>query len=502
MDHWTTPAGLKYLGPHQDDSPLTVTLVLRRRAGANPVAAAWPQLPRWRRGADFGGHCGAQDADLASLRNFAQRHGLAEMGADAQRRVLHLRGGARALEAAFGVALGRYRFGAAGEEFVGVGHAPVLPPEAIAVLGLDRRPVAQPRLRYPRGAPAVSYTPLQLGQLYGFPAGTDGGGECVAIIELGGGYSQADLTHYFHGLGLTRIPKLTAVEVAGGANKPGGAADGEVMLDVEIIGALAPAASIVVYFAPNTDQGFYEAVSQAVHDTVHKPSVISISWGGPEGDWTGPSRSAMETALQDAAALAVTVTAASGDSGSDDGVGDSQPHVDYPAASQWVLGCGGTRLLAAGDRIASEVVWNETASGEGATGGGISRLFAVPAWQQRVSLPAAPGGGTGRGVPDVAGNADPLTGYQVRVDGKDQVIGGTSAVAPLWAALLARCNQKLDRAVGDVHAALYENAAGTFHDITQGNNGAWRAAPGWDACTGLGTPNGTALLGALAALKP
>ena len=293
--------------------------------------------------------------------------------------------------------------------------------------------------------------------------------------------------------------------MAGGANTPGGDADGEVMLDIELIGAVALSAAIAVYFAPNTDQGFYEAISQAAHDSARHNSVMSISWGGPEESWTVAARTAMQSALEDAAALGLTVTVASGDSGSSDGESGSTPQVDFPSSSPYALACGGTKLIASGAVITSEVVWNETQSGEGASGGGVSVEFALPAWQQGVAVPKAPNGQSGRGVPDVAGNADPETGYQVLVDGQAQVIGGTSAVAPLWAALVARCNQKLAAALGDVHAALYQIGARGFHDITSGNNGerlAKRGRRGWDPCTGLGTASGaTALLAALAALQ-
>ncbi|MGN6729424.1 MAG: S53 family peptidase, partial [Rhodanobacteraceae bacterium] len=278
-----------------------------------------------------------------------------------------------------------------------------------------------------------------------------------------------------------------------------GDADIEVALDIEVAGALAPGATIAVYFAPNTDQGFYEAISQAAHDTTYKPSVISISWGGPEDSWNGPSRSALETAMQDAAALGVTVISAAGDNGSGDGVSDGQPHVDFPASSPYSLACGGTTLTANGQSITSEVVWNETANNEGATGGGVSIEFPLPSWQQNAKVPAAPSGSTGRGVPDVAGNADPSTGYQILVGGQTQAIGGTSAVAPLWAALIARLNQKLGKPMGDVHAAIYQIGASAFRDITQGDNGTYQAAAGWDACTGWGSPNGQALLDALSA---
>lgn len=494
------PRGMHYLGPHTDTAPLDITLVLRRRAGVQPQAALWPQRPRWSR-AEFGARAGAEPADLASLRGFARQHGLKETGADPRRRVLQLSGTPQALERAFGVTLGRYRLQDGRGPFVASDRAPALPPEAIAVLGLDRRPVARAHSRRPRATPSVTYTPIELGQLYDFPTATDGSGETVAIIELGGGYSSSDLARYFASLGIAKPPTVTAVGVAGGSNQPGGEADDEVMLDIEVIGALAPGANIVVYFAPNTDQGFYEAISQAAHDTVHTPSVMSISWGGPEDSWTAPSRAAMQTALEDAAALAVTVTAAAGDSGSDDGESDGQPHVDFPASSPYALGCGGTKLTASATAITSEVVWNETSAGEGATGGGVSVVFPLPEWQQQSGVPKAPNGSAGRGVPDVAGDADPLTGYRVLVDGEAQVIGGTSAVAPLWAALIARCNQKLGGPLGDVHAAFYQIGEKAFRDITQGNNGAYQAAVGWDPCTGLGSPNGSALLAALATLK-
>jgi kumamolisin len=209
----------------------------------------------------------------------------------------------------------------------------------------------------------------------------------------------------------------------------------------------------------------------------------------------------MQSALEDAVALGVSVTVAAGDGGSSDGESDGAAHVDFPASSPYALGCGGTSLVASGNVISSEVVWNDTASGAGATGGGVSALFPLPTWQQGLAVPAASGGGTGRGVPDVSGDADPMTGYQVLVDGESEVIGGTSAVAPLWAGLIALCNQQLGAPLGDAHTALYQIGERAFRDIVQGNNGAYQAAVGWDACTGLGSPNGTALLSALAALK-
>jgi kumamolisin len=379
----------------------------------------------------------------------------------------------------------------------------------VAVLGLDNRPQAAPHIRFAAAAPAASYTPPQVAGLYNFPAGTDGTGRTVAIIELGGGFSASDLDNYFGGLGIT-TPSVTAVGVDGGSNVPGQdpqGADGEVLLDIEVIGAVAPGAAQLVYFAPNTDQGFIDAVTTAVH-ALPTPVAVSISWGGPESSWTGQSMTALDQAIADGVALGVTVTAAAGDSGSGDGVSDGQPHVDFPASSPHALACGGTSLHGdpATGAISSETVWNDGAGG-GATGGGVSTTFALPTWQAAVGVPTNPAGAPGRGVPDVAGNADPATGYQVLIDGQRTVIGGTSAVAPLWAALVARFAQSLGKSFGLLQQQLYAGVqtgqpATGMRDITSGSNGAYSAAPGWDACTGLGVPDGAALLASLSASTP
>lgn len=496
---WRLPAGARYLGPHAPDETLDVTMVLRRM---NPLGTLAPSASRSARHADFVARYGADPDDVDRLRSFGRKHGLQELTCEPGRRTLYLRGTAQSLQQAFGVRLGHYESTPGGVSYIGSAQAPVLPdPAVIAVLGLDRRPVARAHFRIAQAQPANTYTPLQVGQLYNFPAGTDGSGQTIAIIELGGGYQQADLDTYFKSLGLA-TPSVTAVSVGSGSNQPGGAADAEVLLDIEVAGALVPAAKFVVYFAANTDQGFYNAISQAAHDSSQPATVMSISWGGPEDSWSTASRNAMETALEDAAALGVTVSVAAGDSGSSDGESDGLPHVDFPAASPSVLACGGTRLLGSGSTISSEVVWNEIAGNEGATGGGVSAVFALPAWQANAGVPAAAGGFAGRGVPDVAGNADPLTGYDVRVDGQDEVVGGTSAVAPLWAALVARLNQQLGHSLGAANGALYGSGSKGFRDITQGNNGGYSAGPGWDACTGLGSPDGQALLGALQGAAP
>ncbi len=499
---WPLAADARYLGPHEGTAPIDVTIVLRRKDSL-PTPSAWPRRQTMKR-EEFAAQWGANPADADTVRLFAGKHGLQETGCELHRRALHLRGTPQALQQAFGVQLGRYQMEDGGPEMVGCHDKPTIPsdiaPAVIAVLGLDKRPVARPHFRRAMAATDTSYTPLQVGQLYDFPANTDGSGQTVGVIELGGGFTQADFTQYMQGLGITKVPAVTEVSVAGGSSQTGSDADGEVMLDVEVIGALAPGANIAVYFAPNTDQGFYEAISQAAHDTTHQPSIISISWGGPEDSWSPSSLAAMQSALEDAAALGVTVTVACGDNGFTDGESDGKPHVDFPASSPYALACGGTKLLANGAGIKSETVWNELASNEGATGGGISTQFALPAWQQSSKVPKGSSSFVGRGVPDVAGDADPTTGYQVRVDGQNQVIGGTSAVAPLWAALVARINQQLGHNLGDPHDALYGVAATSFNDITKGNDGKFKAGKGWDACTGRGSPKGQALLTALSSM--
>jgi kumamolisin len=180
---------------------------------------------------------------------------------------------------------------------------------------------------------------------------------------------------------------------------------------------------------------------------------------------------------------------ASGDSGSSDGVPGGAVHVDFPASSPYALACGGTRLKATATTILGEVVWHDAF---GATGGGVSAFFALPVWQQGRDATTVQGAVqplTARGVPDVAADADPQTGYEVVVDGVQTVFGGTSAVAPLWAGLIARINALTGRRAGYVQPVLYPRES-AFRDITRGNNGAYRASAGWDACTGLGSPVG------------
>ncbi len=499
------------LGPADPAERLEVTVVVRGadRQGLQDrlrelAAGKAPKAHLSR--ADFARRYGASRADLDAVREFAESHGLMVVQEHSGRRTVVLAGTVAQFNDAFGIELQHYSH--PGGTYRGRSGPVSIPAELEgvieAVLGLDNRPQARAHFRMktastgrrsrPAQAAAVSFTPVQLAALYDFPPG-DGKGECIALIELGGGYQPQDIQTYFRGLGIT-APAVTAVSVDQASNQPTGdpsGPDGEVMLDIEVAGAIAPAATIAVYFAPNTDAGFLDAVTTAIHDDVRKPSVVSISWGGPESSWTQQSMSAMDQAFQAAAAMGVTVCIAAGDSGSTDGVSDGSNHVDFPASSPNVLACGGTSLKTNGASIVSEVVWNDGNPASGAGGGGVSTVFAVPSWQQGLDTTDVEGGRkalANRGVPDVSADADPQTGYQVLVDGTSAVYGGTSAVAPLWAGLIARINALTGRAAGFVNAALYSQPA-ALRDITQGNNGGFAASPGWDACTGLGSPDGT-----------
>ncbi|MES2152886.1 MAG: S53 family peptidase [Pseudomonadota bacterium] len=507
----------RILGPVAADERFEITVRVKR---GTPLASLpdqglyADQLPARRRylaRSDYAERHAAPQADLAKVAAFARDCGLVVLASDAARRSVFLSGNAAQIGQAFDTVVEYHEHD--GGVYRGRSGALSVPSELAGVIegvfGIDDRPVAKPHFQQRRQSPGIgivahaasaAFTPPQLARLYNFPPDQNGAGQCIGIIELGGGYRSADLNAYFAKLRLDP-PQVVTVRVDGGRNQPSGvdSADGEVMLDIEVAAAIAPKARIAVYFAPNTDKGFLDALTLAIHDQVNQPSVISISWGAAEINWTAQAKSSFDQALQTAAALGVTVCVATGDNGSDDGMGDGRPHADFPASSPYALACGGSKLIASAGKISSEVVWNESTTS--ATGGGVSDFFDTPAYQLKAGVPltAYPKARAGRAIPDVAGDADPATGYVVRVDGQDMVIGGTSAVAPLWAGLIALMNQRLGHPVGFINPMLYGSAHGNgaFQDIVSGNNGAFKAHPGWDACTGWGSPNGVNLLHAL-----
>jgi len=521
------------VAPAPSDERLEVTVRVRPR---NPLPKAEDMLelsgaPLQQMTHDqYEESYGADAKDIALVRKFAQEHNLNVVRESAARRSVILAGTVADFNRAFGVSLKTYAYpngtyrGRTGSIQIPAELAPVIE----GVFGLDNRPVAR---RHSPGAHAATdgaqpFTAAQVAQIYNFPTGFDGTGQTIGIIELGGGYRPSDLDKYFSGLGIA-APSVIPVSVDGGTNAPTNAnsADTEVVLDIEVAGSVAPGAKIVVYFAPNdaASNGFLDAITKAVHDTENNPSVISISWGGPEEIPINSFQTQFDQALQAAALLGITVCVAAGDNGAaDEGPNewDGAAHVDFPSASPFALSCGGTRLIAANGAITAESVWNQDQAdlpddSFGSGGGGVSGAFPLPAYQQQSNVPVSlnPQGAHGRGVPDVTGDGDPDSGYNIFVDGQPEQVGGTSAVAPLWAALIARINQKLKGRVGFMNPQLYALAAnsGAFHDITVGNNRisyqsfnnvGYDAGPGWDACSGIGSPDGTKLSGLLQAGKP
>ena len=494
------PSAARVAGAPPPHEEMRVSVIVKRKEPLDLATLRGRHISR----TEFTSKYAASAEAFNQLRSFAAQHGLSvdEAASSLDRRTLVLTGTTAQMQQAFGVQLQQVEHD--GRHYR-IHQQPVSMPQECAsmvdaVLGLDTRPQAKSHLRKlkdlrPAAAGAQSYLPRQVAEIYSFPTDVDGSGETIGILELGGGFTTSDIQQYFQSQNITP-PQVVAVSVDGGANSPTNpsGADSEVMLDIEVAASVATAARIAVYFTPNTDQGFIDALTTAIHDTTNHPSVISISWGGPESSWTQQAMTSLDDACQSAAALGISITVACGDNGSTDGVSDGANHVDFPASSPHVLACGGTKITVSGTTLTNEVVWNDAAQNGGASGGGVSTVFALPTWQQNANVSGATKGGSGRGLPDVAGDAAPATGYSIEVDGQTEVVGGTSAVAPLWAGLIALLNQKLGKPVGFLNPQIYPLLGSTaFRDITQGTNGAYNAGVGWDACTGLGSPVGNIL---------
>lgn len=496
--------------------------------------------------AEYAAKHSARTEDIKQVESFAKRFGLEIDAILPAERSIILQGTASNFSKAFRVEL-KTHWLPDGVSYRGREGKIFIPSQlrgvVIGIFGLDERPVVRQHVRWSQFTARRSASPTgqfqtpgsippffgnQLATLYNFPAGTDGRGQTIGIIEIGGGFRQMALDRYFWRAGIKEHPNIAVATVPqGGSNSPRpfakGRPDIEVLLDMEVAGSAAPGANLVMYFGKDgsTKQTLL-AVQAAIHDRRANPTVLSLSWGGAEYTALGGGpQGAMERQYQDnmndlfqtAATLGITVCVSSGDNGS---AGfplndprrpwDGHAHVNFPASSPYVLAVGGTRIVSVTRNPILEETWHPSANH--GTGGGVSRYFPRPPYQQRVvsQLAVNPPGGAGRGVPDVSANAAQESGYRVVVDGKSYgsgkkfaPIGGTSASAPLWAALIARLNQALKTRLGFVNPRFYKVSVSSaaFHDITQGNNGDYKARTGWDACTGLGTPNGQKLLEAL-----
>lgn len=453
----------------------------------------------------------ANENHLTEVIHFAEHFGLEVLSSSLQKRTVVVTGSFSQLENAFNVSIHEYQDG--DKTFLSHSNEVGFPEEIAGfiddVVGFNTKELKRPSSNallstkprekheieaddtgtitpYPDG-----FSGAQVADLYNFPS-ADGAGQTIGIIELGGGYSDSDLDTYFTEINVDR-PKVIESLVAGAKNASDPKFDGEVMLDIEVVGAVVPKSTLVVYFAPNSHAGFIQALQAAIHDDVNKPSVISISWGLPEKFWSKSNLSTFEKVLQDAAALGITICASSGDQGATDG--ETGLNVQYPSSSASVLSCGGTSITVENGAISEEEVWQTWA---GSTGGGFSQVFDVPDFQKTVILSGIISPLTNRGVPDVAGSANAWAGYYILVDGQKTEKGGTSAVSPLWSGLIARMNQLLGKRLGKVHTEFYAlNNTDAFNQITQGGNGTYNGGSPWNPCTGLGSPNGTALFNKL-----
>lgn len=496
-EHNSLP-GSRAIGPTDPHQLIEVSIILKHRQTLPSAESADRNLSH----NDFARTYGADPAHVDKIRQFASENNLQvlERGDEVMRRTVTVAGTAGAIEKAFSIELTEFEY--EDGSYRGYTGNLQMPEEygsfVAGVFGLDDRPVAHPHFRY-RGtnhafgtrASTITYNPAQVARLYNFPLDANGAGQTIGLIELGGGYRPSDLRDFFQAIGL-QAPEVKCVSVNNGHNRSSTpqSADGEVMLDIEIAGAVAPGAKFAVYFAPNTGRGFQDALSTAIHDQLNRISVLCICWGSAEANWTAQAMENFDQVAQEAALLGITITVAAGDNGSSEGLTDGKNHVDFPASCPHVLAVGGTRLVSTNGAITGETVWNNGAGG--ATGGGYSGVFARPAWQSAVVTQ------TNRGVPDVAANADPQTGYNILVDGQREVVGGTSAAAPLWAGLMVLLNQKLNRRLGFVNPSLYNiDQQNGYRDITLGNNGAFSATYGWDPVGGLGSPMGNQLLQSL-----
>ena len=508
------------VGDLPDDLAFGVTVrVRRRRKFDRALLTETVDIETFDR-ATFTDLFGAAQADLDAVGTFAAAHGLEVTGADRATRCVALHGTAGCYAAAFATRLGRYDGpgGAARSHDGGIQLPPALAAIVQSVLGLDDRRAIHSCIRRGRLAPpgGTAFLPDHLAAAYRLPPDCDGTGQRIGLIGFAAAAPQADLDAFCALLGIPK-PVLRIVPVGTDTLAPEIPPTREHARDrdalaamLELLAALAPRAELVLRLAAPTERGCIDALAQAVHGADPALDVLCLGWAGPEEGWSVQAALAIDDLLADAAALGITVCAASGDDGAGSAPGSDQAAVSLPASSPFALACGGTALRLSAGGIPCEAVWNDVApgvgsggfAGGGASGGGVSTLFAVPPWQLPHDPPlSVRNAAAGRGVPDVAAAAAPFPGLLCVLDGAAVACGGTAIPAALWAALVARINQSAGRALGFLTPRLYALArTGAFNDIrfggieTTGRVGGYFARPGWDACTGLGTPQGDGVL--------
>lgn len=512
-----TPDGT-LIGPTDPNKEISVTLMVRSKASDNEFDQALKDMAEHKikplNDAKFTAQFGADPEAMGRVLNFAKTSGLKAESVDPESGRVVVKGTVKDFSTAFGTTLNDYK---CQDGVKRQREGSLLVPRALGedldgVFGLDERTQAHPHaVRFNPAANATkdgatphkssSFLPPELAIAYNFPTESMGAGQSAAILEFGGGLDLADNAKYYSEHNLKQ-PEINVVSVDGQQNVPGSppdGADGEIALDSQVIGSIAPDAKQMLVFSQDNEQGWIDAITRATFTQPSETpnSAISISWGDPESRWTPEQIRAQGLAFKKAALKGISVFAASGDTGATNGSSDGKVSTNYPSSDPYVTSSGGTRLSTdAQGKIKDETTWNDW----GAGGGGISDNIPVPDYQVGLNMPpnANGTGKPGRGLPDMAADASPSTGYVVRVNGDEQVIGGTSAVSPLFTAMMMRINGALGHSAGFLNPFLYKNGnSGIFHDITTGNINGYDATKGWDAATGWGSPDGKALLDAL-----
>lgn len=491
------------VGPTDPNKEITATIMVRSKASDEEMDRTLEKITRHEikplTDEEFNQRFGADPEAMKRVLKFAEENNLTVQESDINSGKVLLKGKVKDFNEAFKIQLDDFKgpLGISRERTGTISVPRSISTDVLGVFGLESKNLAHSnvqKLPQPEGKFSPRTTnkniPSDAAKAYEFPTESTGAGQGVAILQFGGSIDLKDNAAYYEQRGL-KVPDINIVTVDHGKMKPGETADDEVALDSQVIGTVAPDAKQMILFAPNSDQGFLDAVTRA---TFTKPgevsnSAISISWGAPESKWSKQAMENLHLAFKKAALKGISVFAATGDNGARNET--DRFTSDYPASDSLVIATGGTELkLTAEGKLESETSWK-------GSGGGISETNGVPDFQKETKLPenANKNGVTGRGVPDIAGNANPSTGYQIRVHGFESTMGGTSAVAPLYAGMVLRMNSILGQRVGFLNPYLYKNGnTDIFRDMTAGDNGGYNAGPGWDAVTGWGVINGTKLL--------
>jgi len=352
----------------------------------------------------------------------------------------------------------------------------------------------------PRASGRSYFTGTEVAQIYGFPAPSGTATTVIGVLSFGGGLygsvdsngvlTNGDVQKYWGSLGIpsANYPKVIIVGVNGAVNTPNPNDRGatyENTLDIETIGACMPTSNLVIILFLGRPTSSMLSVFNAamngvtINSVAYKPNIISISWGMAEVYMSASTLNATNAAFAAAAEAGITICTATGDNGSNNGVGGTGNYVDFPSSSPFCTAVGGTSLVCVNNTYTVAPNTIETAWSYG--GGGVSKMFTKPSWQSVNT-------DTGRAIPDIALVADPNTGVYFLVNNTGMVFGGTSIAAPAAAAFFALCNVKTF-----INPILYSAPKNCFYDITSGNNGGYKTKSGYDNCTGLGSINGVKL---------